>query len=163
MPQKDMHIEGVSCSPVVLLLLLRYLHPPPFFFAVTIHLLPQMYALKVVKVDSRMENAKALLDSYSNEIELLKSLKENRFIINLENSEVPTLNLDRIFCIRPWYRICPTAEAAGKRNTPFRAPISSFNGVVCVVWACLFFTSVFPAVSFSRISCSSWYGIRKIV
>ncbi len=49
-----------------------------------------MYALKVVKVDSRMENAKALLDSYSNEIELLKSLKENRFIINLENSEVPT-------------------------------------------------------------------------
>jgi len=52
----------------------------------------QMYALKVVKVDSRVENAKALLDSYSNEIELLKSLKENRFIINLENSEVPNYN-----------------------------------------------------------------------
>ncbi|CBJ26782.1 possibly a dual-specificity PK? [Ectocarpus siliculosus] len=48
----------------------------------------EMLALKVVKVDNHAENAKALLDSYSNEIELLKSLQGNRFIINLENSEV---------------------------------------------------------------------------
>lgn len=48
----------------------------------------QMKALKVVKVDNRVENAKALLDNYSNEIKLLKSLQGNRFIINLENSEV---------------------------------------------------------------------------
>lgn len=45
-------------------------------------------ALKVVKVDDRVEDAGALLDSYSNEIELLKRLKGNPFIINLENSEV---------------------------------------------------------------------------
>ncbi|CAB1117494.1 unnamed protein product [Ectocarpus sp. CCAP 1310/34] len=48
----------------------------------------EMLALKVVKVDNHAENAKGLLDSYSNEIELLKSLQGNRFIINLENSEV---------------------------------------------------------------------------
>ncbi|CAN0278749.1 unnamed protein product, partial [Ectocarpus fasciculatus] len=48
----------------------------------------EMMALKVVKVDNHAENAKALLDNYSNEIELLKSLQGNRFIINLENSEV---------------------------------------------------------------------------
>ncbi|CAN0443265.1 unnamed protein product [Pylaiella littoralis] len=48
----------------------------------------EMMALKVVKVDDRVEDAGALLDSYSNEIELLKRLKGNPFIINLENSEV---------------------------------------------------------------------------
>ncbi|CAM9710144.1 unnamed protein product, partial [Hapterophycus canaliculatus] len=48
----------------------------------------QMMALKVVKVDNRVENAQALIDSYSNEIELLKKLQGNRFIITLENSEV---------------------------------------------------------------------------
>lgn len=47
-----------------------------------------MMALKVVKVDNGVENAEALMDNYSNEIELLKSLQGNRFIINLENSEV---------------------------------------------------------------------------
>jgi len=48
----------------------------------------KMMALKVVKVDSGVENAEALMDNYSNEIELLRSLQGNRFIINLENSEV---------------------------------------------------------------------------
>ncbi|CAM9982470.1 unnamed protein product [Scytosiphon promiscuus] len=48
----------------------------------------EMMALKVVKVDNRVENAQALIDSYSNEIQLLKKLQGNRYIITLENSEV---------------------------------------------------------------------------
>lgn len=48
----------------------------------------EMFALKIVRVEKREEQSRSLLDSYSNEIELLKRLKGNRFIISLENAEV---------------------------------------------------------------------------
>ena len=67
--------------PLLLLLLMMTL----------IMMMMKMLALKVVKVDNGVENAEALMDNYSNEIELLKSLQGNRFIINLENSEVPLI------------------------------------------------------------------------
>lgn len=68
-------------APLLLLLLMMTL----------IMMMMKMLALKVVKVDNGVENAEALMDNYSNEIELLKSLQGNRFIINLENSEVPLI------------------------------------------------------------------------
>lgn len=48
----------------------------------------QMLALKTVKVDTRGEQAEALLSSYANEIELLRSLQGSPYIIDLENAEV---------------------------------------------------------------------------
>lgn len=65
----------------------------------TVTTMVQMMALKVVKVDNGVENAKALMDNYSNEIELLKSLQRNRFIINLENSEVIRYTVHTFLCV----------------------------------------------------------------
>eukprot|EP00904_Undaria_pinnatifida_P006545 jgi/Undpi1/301/HiC_scaffold_1.g00297.m1 len=48
----------------------------------------QMMALKVVKVDDQGEQGQSLLESYSNEIALLKQFQGSRFIIGLENAEV---------------------------------------------------------------------------
>ena len=47
-----------------------------------------MFALKIVKVDVRGDHSRCLMESYSNEIDLLRRLKGNRFIINLVNAEV---------------------------------------------------------------------------
>lgn len=60
----------------------------------------KMLALKIVRVDERGEQSQALIDSYSNEIALLKRLQGNRFIINLENAEVrgPALSGRRYWC-----------------------------------------------------------------
>ena len=57
----------------------------------------------MVKVDYQGEQGKALVDSYSNEIDLLKKLQGNRFIIGLKNAEVGAEN-GASLCLkkRPW-------------------------------------------------------------
>lgn len=82
-----MSVAARCPSPCVFRVVLAFFPPPPPPLPLPLALL-QMMALKVVKVDNRVENAQALMDSYSNEIDLLKTLQGNRFIINLENSEV---------------------------------------------------------------------------
>lgn len=62
----------------------------------------QMLALKTVKVDGRGDQAEALLSSYANEIELLRSFRGSPYIINLENAEVGSV--DRI--VASWEACC---------------------------------------------------------